>query len=544
MKGALLCVLLLVVLIVPPARASAVTYVIDSEAVATGTSNGYSNEAAEDGSSNVKTEAATSAPSYTTMMIANGDVSLDWDYAGPEALSCGAPAGTHFGCLIQIMDADAEPDGNTSYITGSVTVPDGQDIDTFATLSPALAAGTVVTNVRLFAWFRDNHTGGFLHDVVFWLQPYGVGAHAVCSESNYAWGFASGGGAFQNLTHDWATCDGEAWTVADINALTFGMGIDYWHGDDTASVTYAGAIVSYNVPTDYMVDVTSTFNGVEGSNLRVDYKCTTTDTEGLLVYVGGSAAGTTTCDGTSRTASVPGASGSVGVRLLSPTTVGDTTQSTYTFDLLVLVADVEDTDHGGTPHDPIACSYDWFSRSFSCVLNWRPPAGVDVVRMSWEIRRHNLTVATSEASVARLPTGSPAWDVMPDDYTVRIVVIHTYGWFERTKTVTDDDLPWAVVYAVVLLIVLAVLVALRGRVTVKQFKRKGRLPRVSNIFKARAISVEEYPPGWISYRQRDPAKFRSSFSRRKEGRWVVYGVTRHGAIEVQTVRVRKERPGP
>lgn len=80
-------------------------------------------------------------------------------------------------------------------------------------------------------------------------------------------------------------------------------------------------------------------------------------------------------------------------------------------------------------------------------------------------------------------------------------------------------------------------------------------PRPRNpSYRRSAISVEEYPPGWRSYRQKDPAQYDGKFTSRKmriNGKlvWVVYGLKeatpvqrrrtgRKTVAEIQTVRER------
>jgi hypothetical protein len=380
--------------------------------------------------------------------------------------NCGTPTPSHTGCLIGNM-WQGEPNANASYIAGSVD-GDGGDTDTFSTLSPSLAAGSVVTNMRLFAWFRDNHTNGAGGELRFLLEPHGIGAHALCSEGPHQWIFVDGGRAYQNLSWDWPTCDSGAWTVGDVNALTFDLEIIVNLLADNAAVTYVGAVVSYTVPADYLLDFTSTFAGVDGDNPTMRYYCTTTDEEQILtVTYGGMTQGTVTCDGIVRTFSMSG-NGNLQAELSSVTIVGDTTQSTYTFDYLVVTA--ERVIHG--TGDPLTLRCSPGLTSWSCSVTLDPSIiGIYLNVTLWyadgEYKgtgagNNNTRVITFDKFI--FPSGN---------VSVKVIAYLTNGQVLQVQGLWHVDNSW--LFVVVLFVVLAMVIVLAWFVHRKNERNKPRV---------------------------------------------------------------------
>lgn len=89
--------------------------------------------------------------------------------------------------------------------------------------------------------------------------------------------------------------------------------------------------------TTYSLDFTSRFENVQGQVLSLSWKCTTTDEEGLDLFVDGVHLAVDVClSPATRSLRIPpiDSSRSVAVRLASFNSSDDTTASTYSFDLL------------------------------------------------------------------------------------------------------------------------------------------------------------------------------------------------------------------
>jgi len=339
----LVALLILVLLSVAQVRAAREWYVA-AEVMTTGTSTGFGNQNQEDGTTNTKTEddaGGGGATTFAPLRIPETDSTpLEFDYSG-GAIIC-VPTKIHSCRLGQT----GEPDANTSYVTARVikggAEPDPTDTDTYSMQSLTLPTLTKITGITSFAWTRGNSSTGLI------FQMYLQDPNAICSSSStvpltLAWVNRSAGASWPN------SCDGDPWTAADVSSLKLRViisteSITAVYG----SVTYAGVIISYQ--PDYELNFLSEFNDVIGLSPTLQYKCTTTDEDQTLtVTYLGIERGTITCDNTRRDFALPPDVGTIQVSLRTTTTSGDTTASTFAFDLLILLTttDSGDDDHGG-----------------------------------------------------------------------------------------------------------------------------------------------------------------------------------------------------
>lgn len=518
----------------PPARGA---WDVASESMTRGTSTGFGNQGDDDGVTNVKTEVGTSR---TAWIKPNADLSLtDWD--------------DNNGCVpgewCHVAD-DPIQDGNTTFLAEGA----GTSWIAFADWTLGDATFDSVTG---FWWAKKNQTAD-PEGLNFSVATEAAGPSlARCLPSILPILTQ----AFSNVTSAAFTtnCEtGGVWTIAGIGLLATALRV-FDAGAERAAVTAAGITVAYR--NDFSLDFASVFNAVVGEGLAVAYDCTTTDAEGLDLYVNGALRDSGICAG----AKVAGfvAFGTfdnprdVTVRLASPTTTGDTTESTYTFDVLAIVgSDLPPPDDGGIPDlaDRFPCSYKWLTRSFACSRAWTPPATSILDDVRWILVREladgcsptpcfvpTETLDTEGGDRVSLSTSSPPWDVGQDSYIVLVWLSFADGSSTLVvKPVRDDDRPWVAVYAAVLVLVLVGVAYVRRRAT------RGRFPGIPRDFRERAIRTEENPPGWTSYRQRAPGQFepprgRGFVSRRDGGLHAIYGITKDGRRVLQSVREKREK---
>jgi len=307
--------LLLTALVFSP-TARAETFFIGSETLVKGSSDGFANEQQGDGFVNVKTEGGTSTMTPVTL-YPNADLLNEWSEA---------PCQTD---PIAWDDLDEDPaDGEAT--CRRVTVPDLSQRTVTTAMQDLVDPPGVIEDYDVAPLGRVRWEGG--DDALLTV---------AASDGGTCGGFVGGttSSAYVDVTFTFTTCDGVSeWTKAQIDSLRVSSvcGNDIGLAD-VCRATQHKAVVNVTHRSDYHLNFTSRFVNVQGPKLFVRWDCTTTDTEGLDLYVDGTRMAQGVCASSiSGNVRIPdiGAPRSVDVLLASPTTAGDTTPSAYAFDLL------------------------------------------------------------------------------------------------------------------------------------------------------------------------------------------------------------------
>ena len=380
-----LTIIALLAVVLMPVALGATDWFAASETMTTGTSDGFGNQQSDDGTTNTKTEADTGlGPTKTLMMLPDGDVSVNWDYEGPTPVGiCTHLAGAthHYDRLTcDAGSADAEPDDNASYITAAISMPiQSNKNDQFSLTNTGLGTGTVIVSVQAFMWVRLNQTG----------FGFGIGLNLNDGAACTMVVPSTPGLAFINRTGTWVnSCDGDVWTVTDLNALQLIIRASTVSDPGSITATYAGVIVTY-IELDYELDFLTEWNNVDGQSLTLVAECTTTDADTTLnvLYLAFNW-GVIACDGVRNHFALPTDVGLIQVELTSVTTTGDTAQSTVTFDVLILETTKGDGGGGGPgPTDP-ALIFDFIcspkTRTIECSITLKEPVpGLSINKTSW-----------------------------------------------------------------------------------------------------------------------------------------------------------------
>ncbi len=299
-----------------PLGAQAFFIPVTSETVDRGTSDGFQNQQAADGLMNVKMEVGTPATSIVTL-LPNANEAGGW-----SQLPCQTDP-----LFFDELDEDPADEDVTCrkeiLTTIGVTVMSTlmQDIT-----PPGLVDDYDVTATGRVRLEAGDDTGP---TVTLASTPGPCGGLMGATTSS----------AYVDITMFFEECSvGTEWTEAQIDGLRIesrcpgDVGID-----EECRATQHKAVVDIAYRTDFSVDFTSHFSTVFGVALAVQWDCTTTDDEGLDLWIDGALSATEVCSGTpvgsAPFADIPSPR-AVDVRLVSRSQAGDPTESTYTFDVL------------------------------------------------------------------------------------------------------------------------------------------------------------------------------------------------------------------
>lgn len=324
-------VLVALALVPPPADGARAVWFVASETVTRGASDGFGNERERDGMVNVKTEAGTDV---TAWLKPDADAGPnDWAVSNPFE-TCVPPPCPEFAAI----DDDPIHDGLNSYIAG------GADNAVSKYGLRDVPAGVTVLGVGVFAWAKLNVTGSTTYS--FRVEIAGQPCVTVTPILTTAFANYSTG---PDLV---VVCD----SVTEINSALLvhdlaGCAMPACRTD--VVVTASGATVLYT--EDAGAEWTSTFQGVDGTTLALEYECTTTDSSPTATIRVGPAGvapveATATCDGTLRSSPFSSFTGQVLVAFATP---AGGSPATWTFDVLRLVTEIRgrggDDDRGALP---------------------------------------------------------------------------------------------------------------------------------------------------------------------------------------------------
>lgn len=321
---AVVCLLSVLIVVSPPVGAI-VVFPVGSETVVQGSSNGWGNEADDDGAVNVKTEMATGAsPQVNVTLLPDGD--------GPNEWSSFAPCQTDVIVYDELNDEVDATCRNTVHSN-----PPSPPFDSFSVLGTTMQdvtpLGTVLNyNVTGIARIRQDA----------WQFAWSSAELAApgCLDTI---GDTGGSSSYVTVSASFELCGGSEWTEAQIDALTVRSSCPADPGSsEICYTTQHQAVVGITYGSNYSLNFTSHFANVVGKHLYLRWNCTTTDSEGLDAYVDGIRVAQGVCltfpQGSLALPDI-GAARGVDVILTSSTSPGDSTSSTYTFDQLVIVND-------------------------------------------------------------------------------------------------------------------------------------------------------------------------------------------------------------
>lgn len=452
---------LMAIALAPPVDAATEWYV-GSETMTTGTSTGFVNEQTDDGAVNVKTEAATtSGGPYAAMARPNADITVEMDYKHSEP-SCTIAGSVHWPYISG--SCPGEPDGNTSYIGTTVVAPPGDstDYDDFATTDLTLPAGAAITSVAGFMWARKNDT------YLITLNLYVFDSTGACGvySPTITQAYANYSMAYSN------SCDANAWTAADLADLLIYFSAQYPLpdvGGKSIDITYAGIVVTYTVATDYALDLTSTYQDVAGTSLALVAECTTTEAaeDTLTVTYAGAARGTIACDGVRNHLGLPSNTGTVQVQLSSVTVAGDATQSTYTFDVLVLETTITEDDHWWDAVLPMECHAGIWD--VTCTVTLWDTIGVAILATTWSLEGQLLGMGSGGDYVHAITFSRFSLPSANLTVTVRVLLDNGQHITRSTSVVQDNT---GILLLMIILTALAVAVLVIRKETGKSKKGK------------------------------------------------------------------------
>jgi len=421
-------------------RASAATeYQVTSETMARGSTTGFGNEGQDDGVTDVKTEAGTSQFASQTLMPNADFVDDGWNQA-----PCSVDTSEWDELDETPHDGDATCRRTTATTTSVYVFTNMEDVG-------ALPSG-ILDDLDVTAYVTVRRESGDATTGTTCSGP-------VCGEQNYnsdqtpctivQFGDTSSASYVEGSVFRETCGGGTEWTATRINAVTVASGCE--DGDGAASevcrTTQHRLLVGITYRDTFYVDFISEFGGVasDASNLRLQYQCTSTDAETTLQATHlGAAVGTIDCDGVTHELALNGDSGVVSVELASISTT-DITASTYTFDVLILLADTTGGGGGGGGDEDVfelAC----FPRiaSIDCFVRIRDPVppGVWLISSYWtspgEVRR-------VQANATRHDVSLPFFQLTAVNVTITVSVVVSDGGTARLTTVVPFDDSWIVI---------------------------------------------------------------------------------------------------
>ncbi len=440
---------------------AATSWYVAAETVAHGSSNGYSNEQQNDALVNIKTEGSTE--NVAPLLVPNGDVAVNWDRM------VGSCAGTtHTACLTK----PGEPDLGTSYIGADLGVADPEDIDRLAMSLLVLPAGTQVVSVTAFGWASWSGTP---LEPSFWL-----GINDATADCAYSTLFIVPE-AWVNYSYTWPlSCDGNAWTVADVAAMQILLKAGAGGAATQGRCTYAGLLVTYRI--NQYVFFASQFNSVEGLSTTLVYECTTTDESNqLTVTYLAMPQGSIICDGIERLFNLPTDVGTIQV-ILSSAPTGDLTASTFTFDVLYLTTETQGDgdDHGGGTGDLVSldCRPTLTQIKCSAWVNGQV-VGLSITYSEWFIDGRAAGTGYSMGGAALIHYADLDYFSIKSNVTVyvRLYLSNSQMLEGSTDVLVDNSWIILVVLALLLLVIITIiyLVAKRGsKVEARKAKRENK----------------------------------------------------------------------
>lgn len=236
------------------------------------------------------------------------------------------------------------------------------------------------------------------------------------------------------------------------------------------------------------------------------------------------------------------------------TWAGDGAGTATVSNLTVEATDVLPIPGGPPIYLDVRCSYNSLLLSWTCgdATDYSPGTNrsdaIGIVAIAWTYDGSVVASSSPHAYVTFAATNATYLDE-PRDHLLKIQAVRSDGSGPYATFILRTDQTYAqLVFALILIGLLIAAIASARRMPLKDVY----FAPVSNPeFKRTAISVEEYPRGWMSYRQRDPDQYHGRLRSEKQGkdRWIVYGLRpateaerartgRKYVAEVQTVRER------
>ncbi len=213
---------------------------------------------------------------------------------------------------------------------------------------------------------------------------------------------------------------------------------------------------------------------------------------------------------------------------------------------------------GGNRRVTVACELQWLTQAIACLDSTNyGSATTHVTEVAWYLDGRYVRSTWINGRVS-LPTRDTFHDARINvTHTVTMEVRLDNGGRQRNLIVVSGDYTprFLLFFALFFVAIFIVMLAFRHFRT-----RSASFQRVSNpSYRRTAISVDEEPSGWVSYRQRDPdryASFRSRCIRKVRGKCTIIAVFglrpatpaerartgRPRVAELQTVRERMPKP--
>ncbi len=306
--------------------------------------------------------------------------------------------------------------------------------------------------------------------VVYTLFVTAIGTTSVDLDDFYVAAGTVGSGGFRT-TGTWTsatqTYSGE---VVDNVLLTFSGATAANYIDVLDVLDNAGATL-FSDGTDRTSGTSSTYTVPYSSNLRQDWA--------VRITLAGGGAGTPTLEAVDITA-VPPPSG----------------------------------EGGGNRRVNVSCSLNWLTQFIDCV-DYSSYTNANIASVNWYVDGQ-FVQSTGTNAVVVLPSRDNFLNAQSHirHEVIMELVIANGGKQVNTFEVVADYSPRLFLILGIVFIAFLVLVLIVRRITTRSVS----FPRIKNpSYRRTAISTEEYPRGWVSYRQRDPddySSFRTKVVRR------------------------------